>query len=236
MHFLELTSHLILAGKNAWRKFSVVVKSPCCALARCHHFLQTILLSHSVQFAQGHDIGMQHAMEVVVGRVSGSLEQKATAHQIMSFPVRFGGFGISLCRANEARGIVGFLGFPTFTFDRSCFVDRPGWHQLRTGVRPRRGLFPIQRVATWSAVSRIFPIEHHVAHLLSDAGASDVLYGVPTGPEFKVKQRFFRTHVLERLRLPMPVTEVFCECGNPLGQAHGCLSKVRPVAGEGCRS
>ena len=26
----------------------------------------------------------------------------------------------------------------------------------------------------------------------------------------------FRTLILERLRFPLPVTEVFCECGSPL--------------------
>ena len=37
-----------------------------------------------------------------------------------------------------------------------------------------------------------------------------------TGPEFKVEPHLFRTLVLERLRLPLPVTEAFCECGSPL--------------------
>ena len=99
------------------------------------------------------------------------------------------------------------------------------------------------------------PLEHHFretvilakscaedqAHLRSHAGAgaSDVLHGAPTGPEFKVEPHLFRTLVLERLRLPLPVTEAFCECGSTpgcVGQAQGCLPKVRSVAGQGCRS
>ena len=96
-----------------------------------------------------------------------------------------------------------------------------------------RGLFRTRRVATWLAESRVFPpLEHHFretvilgkscatdqAHLRSHAGvgASDVLHGAPTGPEFKVEPNLFRTFVLERLRLPLPVTEAFCECGSPL--------------------
>ena len=49
------------------------------------------------------------------------------------------------------------------------------------------------------------------AHLRSHAGAgaSDVLHGAPTGPEFKVEPHLFRTPRL-------PVTEAFCECGSPL--------------------
>ena len=76
------------------------------------------------------------------------------------------------------------------------------------------------------------PLEHHFretvilakacaadqAHLRSHAGigASDVLHGAPTGPEFKVEPHLFHTLVLERLRFPLPVTEAFCECGSPL--------------------
>ena len=43
-----------------------------------------------------------------------------------------------------------------------------------------------------------------------------MLHGAPAGPEFKVEPYLFRTLVLERLRLPLPVTEAFCECGSPL--------------------
>ena len=90
---------------------------------------------------------------------------------------------------------------------------------VENGCAPTsRGLFRTRRVATWLAVSRVFPSR---APLSGDrdscqAGASDVLHGAPTGPEFKVEPHLFRTLVLERLRLPLPVTEAFCEFGSPL--------------------
>ena len=47
------------------------------------------------------------------------------------------------------------------------------------------------------------------AHLRSHSGGgcSHVLHGCPTSPEFTVAPDVFRTIVLERLRLPLPVTE-----------------------------
>ena len=109
--------------------------------------------SFTIRSVQGHDTGMQHAMEVVFGGVSGTLEQKATAHQIMSLPVRFGGFGISLCRANEARGILGFLGFPTLT-------DQSG---ERFGHGNRRHTVPVGPTPSTEAVrgqTRVASIEN----------------------------------------------------------------------------
>ena len=53
------------------------------------------------------------------------------------------------------------------------------------------------------------------AHLRSHSGpgTGEVLLGAPTGPEFRVEPQLFRTLVLERLRLPLDVTESKCECG-----------------------
>ena len=114
------------------------------------------------------------------------------------------------------------LSAATHTFDRSGFVDRPGWHQLRMGARPP--LVASSESGEWQhgwQYHASSPLEHHfreTAHVRSHAGAgaSDVLHGAPTGPEFKVEPHLFRTLVLERLRLPLPVTEAFCECGSPL--------------------
>ena len=142
-----------------------------CAGPRCHHFLRTVPPSQSARYAQGHDTGMRHAMEAVLGGVPGSSEQKATAHEIMSLPMRLGGLGLRSAERmrpaafwaswadalpmlsnrlstltdqveNELETGVGGtlcmleLSAATHTFDRSGFVDRPGWHQLRMGARP----------------------------------------------------------------------------------------------------
>ena len=42
------------------------------------------------------------------------------------------------------------------------------------------------------------------------------LSGTPTNPEFKVEPHHFRALVLERMRLPLRVTEAKCECGADL--------------------
>ena len=56
------------------------------------------------------------------------------------------------------------------------------------------------------------------AHMRSHSGpgASDVLHGTPTAPEFRVEPHLFRTLILDRLRLPLPLTEANCECGSRL--------------------
>ena len=50
----------------------------------------------------------------------------------------------------------------------------------------------------------------------SEPCASHVLHGAPTEAEFRVKPLLFRTLVLERLRLPLSITEARCECGSSL--------------------
>ena len=50
----------------------------------------------------------------------------------------------------------------------------------------------------------------------SGPGASDVLCGCFSKPEFRIEAGLFRTIILERVRLPLQVTEVRCECGVPL--------------------
>ena len=53
------------------------------------------------------------------------------------------------------------------------------------------------------------------AHLRSDSGpgVGAVFHGSPAGPEFQVQPMHFRTLVLERLRLPLLLTEARCEGG-----------------------
>ena len=164
-----------------------------CVRPRCHHFLRTVPPSQSARYAQGHDTGMRHAMEAVLGGVSGRSEQKATAHEIMSLPMRLGGLGLRSTERmrpaafwaswadalpmlsdrlhtltdqveNELETGVGGtpcmleLSAATHTLDRSGFVDRPGVASVENGCGPTsRGLFRTGRVATWLAVSRVFP-------------------------------------------------------------------------------
>ena len=42
---------------------------------------------------------------------------------------------------------------------------------------------------------------------------SEVLCGTPTSPEFQLQPSIFMTTVLQRVRLPLGVTEAICECG-----------------------
>ena len=86
-------------------------------------------------------------------------------------------------------------------------------------------------MAAWLAILRVFlsgtPTSgrpyffarssvSHQAHLRSHSGpgASAVLCGAPTGPEFTLQPGV----VLERLRLPLQTTESRCECGACLDQ------------------
>ena len=114
--------------------------------------------------------------------------------------------------------------------DRSGFVSRPGWPLLRAGERPPppRSTEPGEWQHGWQFHASS-SLEYHFretvllaqscsadqAHLRSHSGpgAGEVLLGAPTGPEFRVEPQLFRTLVLERLRLPLDVTESKCECG-----------------------
>ena len=53
------------------------------------------------------------------------------------------------------------------------------------------------------------------AHLRSHSGpgASEALSTCPSKPEFRIEAELFRTIILERLRLPLQVSEARCECG-----------------------
>ena len=85
-----------------------------------------------------------------------------------------------------------------------------------------RPLHRDSRVAAWLAIPRVFlsriPLSGRgvdpscpadQAHLRSHsgAGAGDVLVGAPTGPEYTVELQSFGTLLLERMRLPVDVTD-----------------------------
>ena len=73
------------------------------------------------------------------------------------------------------------------------------------------------------------------AHLRSHSGhgSSFALSGTPTNPEFKVETHHFRTLVLERMRLPLHVTEAKMRVRGRFGQLGAspcCVSQVRKTA------
>ena len=146
-------------------------------------------------------------------------------------------------------GCLGALVNASDVLDRSGFVARPTWEELRAGARPP---LPPERAepGEWqhgwqyhaSASSELHFRETLVlaqscpadqAHLRSHSGPAScaVLHGAPTGPEFKLAPDLFRTLVLERMRLPLQVSEAHCECGSPL-DVQGRHRAVCPRSGR----
>ena len=148
--------------------------------------------------------------------------------------------------SEETVGCVGSLQHAAEALDRSGFLG--SWEQLRAGVGP-----PPDTVAEpgeWQHGWQYYAsssLEHHFwetvviaqssvanqAHLRSHSGpgASAVLCGAPTGPEFTLQPGMFRTLVFERLRLPLQITEshlrvrgAFRPAGPPQGSLpRGCV-------------
>ena len=129
-----------------------------------------------------------------------------------------------------ARGCLTELREVADRLDRQGFVGRPGWGELKLGARPppAHTVEPGEWAHGWQyhASSAEYNFREmvvlpqssasHQAHLRSHSGggSSNVLHGYPTSPEFTVEAALFRTLVLERLRLPLAVTEGRCECGD----------------------
>ena len=102
---------------------------------------------------------------------------------------------------------------------------RLGGTQTRFPTTTSSSRSGVSRVATWLAISRVFHFRTPLsscaadyAHLRSHSGpgAGDAMLGCPTGFEFQLQPEIFRTLVLERLRLPLNVTEETCSCGAAL--------------------
>ena len=131
--------------------------------------------------------------------------------------------------AREATGCLAELQESTRVLDLSGFVGRPQRADLRDGVRPHPTT--VAEPGEWQHGWQYYAsssLEHHFrepvvlaqssaadqAHLRSHAGPSArVLCGAPTKPEFQLQPSGFRTAVLERMRLPLDLTEALCECG-----------------------
>ena len=111
--------------------------------------------------------------------------------------------------------------------DRQGFVGRPEWHSLRMGVRPQ-GIVQAEpgewphgwQYHTSSSSEHTFrknvvldqSCAADQAHLRSHSGpgASDALSVCPSKQEYRIEAGLFRTLILERLRLPLQVTEKVC--------------------------
>ena len=139
----------------------------------------------------------------------------------------------SLDGPREVGGCLGDLRAVTTVLDQQGFIGRPSWAELRGGCRPPPANFI--ELGEWahgwqfcaSSVSEHHfrktavlaqPCPSHQAHLRSHSGggSSNVLHGCPTKPKFAVEPDLFRNLILERLRLPLAVTDATCECGAPL--------------------
>ena len=117
---------------------------------------------------------------------------------------------------------------------REGFLQRPDWEQLRQGARPRQPL--TREPGEWDNGWQYYASsarEHHFrgscvlscsgsadrAHLRSHSGrnAGAALGGAPSAEEYTIDSAAFRVLLLERLRLPLPLTEAVCEgCGRSL--------------------
>ena len=114
--------------------------------------------------------------------------------------------------------------------DRHGFVGLPQWAALQESVRPlpATDFEPSEWAHGWQHYASSASEYHfrkvivlrqscpaNQAHLRSHSGAgsSQVLLGCPTKLEFRIAPDLFRTVILERLRLPLFVFEVRCECG-----------------------
>ena len=119
----------------------------------------------------------------------------------------------------------------TNRLDRQGFISRPSWGELIGGLRPesRQDNEPGEFQHGWQyqastcvenffRTSTIFNTSTRAqkAHLRSHAGpfAGSALVGAPTAPEFTIEPHIFRCVLLERLFLPLFLSDDQCEgCG-----------------------
>ena len=114
--------------------------------------------------------------------------------------------------------------------DRQGFVGRPSWTDLKEGARPPVPVshepgewehgwqhhassasefhFRETVMIAWSCAADQAHLRSH-----SGPGIGEVFHGSPTQLEFQLQPSIFRTLLLERLRLPLHITEARCECG-----------------------
>ena len=138
---------------------------------------------------------------------------------------------------------VGELQESARSLDHSWFVGRPEWTALRDGARSHEFVAePGEWQHGWQYFASSCSESHfretvvlpqsssaNQAHLSSHSGhgSSSVLCGCSTTPEFQIQPTQFWTIVLERLRLPLQITEAVCECGVGLDKC-GCHRAACP--------
>ena len=84
----------------------------------------------------------------------------------------------------------------------------------------------------WFSPSRVRPTRLTSGRIL-DRDQVTFCWDGPTDKNIRVEREAFRTLVLERLRLPLNVTDTVCECGvrlASLGEASRCMSTLCQVA------
>ena len=74
-----------------------------CAGPRCHHLLRTLPPSQTLEFADGHDLGMMQAMESLLGGLTGEVSHWLWAHHLASLPMRLGAGCPKQCTGHHGR-------------------------------------------------------------------------------------------------------------------------------------
>ena len=144
---------------------------------------------------------------------------------------------VPLEAAAEPVGCLSDLRAAGNTLDRHGFVGRPQWPALQACVHlPSLTLNPVSG-PTAANIMHLPLLNTITGRSLcscpanSGAGSSQVLVGCPTKPESRIAPDLFRTLILERLRLPLLVCEVRCECGL-LVDGHGRYRAACPHSGR----
>ena len=137
----------------------------------------------------------------------------------------------------------------TDRLDKEGFWWRPSWSALRDGKRPPEitAKDPGEWPHGWQYWASSISDSHfrkcsllsgraaaHRAHLRSHSGwnAGTAIAFAPTAPEYTIQPHLFRVLLLERLQLPLTITEVACEgCQAPL-DAHGRRRAACPRSGR----
>ena len=116
-------------------------------------------------------------------------------------------------------GCLGELRNAPRLLDRHGFVGRPSWNNIRVGIQPEGDIRtePGGWPHGWQYTVSSSP-EHNFK--------KNVVLNWPIcvhiqGQSFEQRRCSLRTIILERVRLPLQVTEVRCECGTPL-DSRGC--------------
>ena len=110
-----------------------------CAGPRCH--LRTIPPSQSETYADGHDGGMWRALEALMGRLPGDIQEREAARRVASLPMRLGGLGFRSARRTAPAAywaIVG--GLPLHALPQTPGRDRAHHGHVGRG-RWRRRVF-----------------------------------------------------------------------------------------------